>query len=594
MKKLILTTILFGYTVLSVSGQYIDYLGAGHADNIMVTSSSDFGESTASKTITGAGLDAPLMETSRFLSHATFGANRALIEEVTEKGFSTWIDEQMAVTPTVISPMLENIWQEVFDARVAGGQDPEEIFGPWAVHYNYAWWQLNMTNNDLLRQRVAMALSELLVVSINSDLRNRPEAMANYYDILINKAFDNYLDILKEVSLTPTMGYYLSHLNNPKEILEENIHPDENYAREIMQLFSIGLYELNNDGSHKLDGAGNSIPTYDNDDIKELAQVFTGLGPGAVAEWVEWTDTPFFGLNFWGTEARVPMIMYSEWHDTSPKELIGGVTLPAGQDGMTDINQAIEHLFNHANVGPFIARHFIQRLITSNPTPAYIDRVASVFNDNGQGVRGDMTAFIKALLLDPEARNCASMSADENGQLREPLVRYLQVCRALPTDSPLGRYWNNGFDYLDATGQQILSSPTVFNFFPPDYQPVGGIADANLVAPEFKLHNTATSVGFMNRVNNWVLWDGLMYSWEGDYGDVTIELNTLDLEDEADTPERVLNELDILFTHGQLTDETRTIIRDSMDPLIWGEYQRDRVRLALYLLLVSPDYNIRK
>jgi len=173
-------------------------------------------------------------------------------------------------------------------------------------------------------------------------------------------------------------------------------------------------------------------------------------------------------------------------------------------------------------------------------------------------------------------------------------VRYLQVCRSLPTDSPLGRYWNNGFDYLDATGQQILSAPTVFNFFPPDFQPVGDIANEDLVAPEFKLHNTATSVGYMNRVNNWVFWDGLMYSWENDFGDVTIELNMLDLEDQADKPETVLNELDILFTHGQLTDDTRTVIRDSMDPLIWGDYEHDRVRLALYLLLVSPDYNIRK
>ena len=594
MKKHLFTIILFGLGLSNVHAQYDDYLGAGHADNITVTSSSDFDESTAMKTISGDGLDAPLMETSRFLSQATFGANRALIEEVTAKGFSTWIDEQMALPPTVITPLMESIWQEAFDARVDAGEDPDEIFGPYALHYNYAWWQLNMTNNDLLRQRVAMAMSEILVISINSDLRDRPEAMTSYYDILINNAFGNYEDILHDVSLTTTMGYYLSHLNNPKEIIAENIHPDENYAREIMQLFSIGLYELNNDGSHQLDGGGNSIPTYDNDDIKELAQVFTGLGPGAVAEWVDWTNDPYFGLSFWGAESTVPMVMYPEWHDTSDKELIGGVTLPAGQDGMTDIEHAITHLFNHNNVGPFMARHFIQRLIKSNPTPGYIDRMATVFNNNGQGVRGDMGSFIKAILMDPEARDCASMMTPENGQLREPLVRYLQVCRSLPTDSPLGRYWNNGYDYLEATGQQILASPTVFNFFPPNFQPVGDIANADLVAPEFKLHNTATSVGYMNRVNNWVFWDGLIYSWEGNFGDETITLNTLDLEGQADNPETVLNELDILFTHGQLTDDTRTVIRDSMDPLIWGDYEHDRVRLALYLLLVSPDYNIRK
>ncbi len=581
---------------ISAFAQYDDYIGAGHSDGITVTSSSDTGDATADKTIDGSGMDADLMEASRFLSQATFGANRQLIEDVNEIGFSTWIDNQFNEPATYMTPLFESIWNEIYDAYVNGGVPPDEIDGPWTNHWYYTWWQLNMTNDDLLRQRVAMALSEILVISINSDLRNRFDALGYYYDLLIEGAFGNYEDLLLDVTLSAPMGYYLSHLNNPKEIPEENIHPDENYAREIMQLFSIGLYELNNDGTQVLDGNGDPIPTYNNDDIKELAQVFTGLGPGDINDNVDWTTVPYFGLGFWGTDPTVPMIMYEEWHDTSDKELIGGLTLPAGQAGMTDITQAVSHLFQHNNVGPFLSKHLIKRLIKSNPTPAYVDRIASVFNDNGNGVRGDLQEVVKAILLDPEARDCAWVLDEESSKLREPIVRYLHLARSIPTDSPLNRYWNNGFDFLNATKQQILTSPTVFNFFPPEHQPVGEIADAGLVAPEFKLHNTATSVGFINRVNSWVVWDGLMYSWEDDdiIGETGVELNTLDLEVLAEEPEELINELDILLTHGQLTDAMRTIIRDAMTPFEWGNYNYDRTRMALYLLMISPDYNISK
>ena len=191
------------------------------------------------------------------------------------------------------------------------------------------------------------------------------------------------------------------------------------------------MYELNQDGSRKLDSDGNIIPTYDNDDIKELAQVFTGLGPGDINMYVDWTDQPYFGLGIWGADRGVPMIMYDDYHDNSPKELIGGVTLPAGQDGMTDIEQAVNHLFNHPNVGPFVCKQLIQRLIKSNPTPQYVERVANVFNDNGSGVRGDMLAVTKAILLDPEARSCGAISSDASSRLKEPVIKYTQMARGL-------------------------------------------------------------------------------------------------------------------------------------------------------------------
>ncbi len=594
MKKLLL--ILFGFAIGSVHAQtYTDYIGAGHSDGITVTSSDNSGLGTAQSTIDGAGMQADLFEASRFLSQATFGVKQAEIEALaTDLDFEGWIDNEFTKPQTEYYNEMQNIWAEILQMREDAGEDISDIFGPYAVHFNYTWWQNVMTGDDQLRQRIAFALSQLLVVSNESDIRDHAESSTSYYDLLMTHAFGNYEDLLLDVTLSVTMGYYLSHLDNPKENIEENIHPDQNYAREIMQLFTIGLYELNMDGTRKKDSDGNDIPTYDQDDIVEMANVFTGLGAGGIEDYVTWVDEPYFGLGFWGASKTDPMVMYDDFHETKEKVLLKDVTLPAGQPGMLDVEQAVNYLFNHDNTGPFVAYRLIQRLVKSNPTPGYVERVATVFNNNGSGVRGDMKSIIKAILLDEEARECAPMQDDFSPRLREPVLRYTHIARTSETDSPFGRYWANGYNYNNSAKQGALWSPSVFNFYLPDHFPVGLLAGNGYAAPEFKLHNTQTATGYINAVNGWVIWNGLMYSWEGDYGDLPVTLITTDLEDLADEPEKMINALDIRYTHGQMTDETRTIIRDAVTPLVWGDYQYDRARMALYLLFISPDYNIMR
>jgi uncharacterized protein (DUF1800 family) len=387
------------------------------------------------------------------------------------------------------------------------------------------------------------------------------------------------------------MGYYLSHLNNPREIPEENIHSDENYAREIMQLFTIGLYELNQDGSRKTDGQGNWIPTYDQADIKELAKVFTGLGVGGVME-NEWVDEPYFGLDIYVADMTTPMIMYEEWHQPGTKTLVNGYVIPAGQTGLKDINDAVHQLFLHPNVGPFIGKQLIQRLVTSNPTPGYISRVAAVFADNGQGERGDMGAVIKAILMDPEARTCSALEEDRFGKLREPFTRYTHFSKAIQMEQYYGRYWNVAYGFYQATNQMPLASRTVFNFFLPDFQPIGAIADNGLVGPEFQIHNSRTSIEFINRVNDWAVWGYVMDDWEAENPSVTYNID--ELTPLARDPEVLINRLDVLFTHGMLSDRTRQIIKDAITPMISEDYRNDRTRLAMYLIMISPDYAIMK
>jgi uncharacterized protein (DUF1800 family) len=434
-------------------------------------------------------------------------------------------------------------------------------------------------------------LSEIFVISLDSDLSGFGDALADYYDILLQHAFGNFEDLLYDVSLHPSMGYYLSHLNNPREIPLENIHPDQNYAREIMQLFTVGLYELNPDGTRKTDGQGQWIPTYDQEDIKQLASVFTGLGVSGVIP-NEWVTDPYFGLDIWVADMTLPMKMHEEWHQYGPKTLLNDYVIPEGQNGLTDIREAIHQLTLHPNVGPFIGKQLIQRLVTSNPSPAYVSRISAVFADNGQGVRGDLGAVIKAILLDPEARTCESSQDPAFGRLREPFTRYTQFTKAIPLEQYYGRYWNVAYGFYQSTHQMPLGSRTVFNFFLPDYQPIGDIADQNLVGPEFQIHNSRTSIEFMNQVNDWAVWGYIMDDWEYENPYVTYTLD--DLIPLARDPEALVNRLDMLFTHGMLSNRTRQIIKDAITPIISDDYRQDRTRLALYLLLISPDYNIMK
>ena len=595
-RKLLFSMLTLGFLSGTLKAQVI--LGSDPTQEIKVTTSSNYTpqywtlSATGEKTINKVGLEGPLMEASRFLSQATLGADLATIEQVANQGIEAWIDDQMTVPQSQTLDRLNEVFAEVIEWYLVNGGNPDEVSTrPYWTIFNYTWWENHMKNDDLLRQKVALALSEIFVISIESNLSDAGFGLADYYDILLKHSFGNFEDMLREISLHPCMGYYLSHLNNPREIPEENIHSDENYAREIMQLFTIGLYELNQDGSRKTDGQGNWIPTYDQADIKELAKVFTGLGVGGVME-NEWVDEPYFGLDIYVADMTTPMIMYEEWHQPGTKTLVNGYVIPAGQTGLKDINDAVHQLFLHPNVGPFIGKQLIQRLVTSNPTPGYISRVAAVFADNGQGERGDMGAVIKAILMDPEARTCSALEEDRFGKLREPFTRYTHFSKAIQTEQYYGRYWNVAYGFYQATNQMPLASRTVFNFFLPDLQPIGAIADNGLVGPEFQIHNSRTSIEFINRVNDWAVWGYVMDDWEAENPSVTYNID--ELTPLARDPEVLINRLDVLFTHGMLSDRTRQIIKDAITPMISEDYRNDRTRLAMYLIMISPDYAIMK
>ncbi len=578
---------------------FTNHIGAGNSSGIKVTTSHDYQAlwndriASGEQTINGAGLDAARMDAARFLAQATFGADEHLIEEVAGMDFSDWIDDQFEIAPGYLLPEMINAYHLALQIFTDNGgllaNYPER---PEWQHFDYAWWQVNLTSDDLLRQRIAYSLSQILVISVESSLFDKGEALADYYDMLLDHSFGNYRDLLLAVTLHPAMGVYLSHLNNSKAIPERNIHPDENYAREIMQLFSIGLFELNQDGSRKKDGNGAYIPTYNNNDIKELAKVFTGLGAGGSISKTDQNKAEF-NMDQNMVDFTRQMKMYEDYHETSQKNLLNGYVIPAGQSGMTDVEQAVNHLFHHPNTGPFVCRQLIQRLVKSNPSPAYISRIAGVFNDNGVGVRGDMKSVIKAILQDPEARNCEWVSHPDQGRLREPITRYTQFAKSVGFENQLDLYWNTGSNFMENTGQHPLHSYTVFNFYLPDFQPNGPIAQKNLVGPEYQIHNTKTSIGYANAVNNWTFNDELLFTFEANSFSTRPAFKNL-LPYSRD-PDELINKLDILLTHGQMSDETRDIIRDAVkgfSPNSLGDLQR--LKLALYLVMISPDYCVLK
>lgn len=597
LRFLLLTSFLMLSTFFFAQ-KYEDFIGAGHNRDIKVVSSSSKTEypldymATPDNTINGAGMDATKMEASRFLTQATLGADMKTIKDVSETGIEPWLDKQLDAPATDYLETTKDIFTIINQWRLDHGEDSTDI-DEWAnwSHFMYAWWENNMFNDDLVRQRVALALSEILVTSIETDLSTFGEGVASYYDIFSKNAFGNYRDILTKVTYHPAMGFYLSHLNNPKSIPSENIHPDENYAREIMQLFTIGLYELNNDGSRKTDSQGKFIPTYTNDDIKEMAKVFTGLGPGAIVP-NEWISEPEFGVGIWIMDMTKPMKMYEEWHEPGKKTLLNNYIIPAGNSGDKDIELAIDHLFNHPNTGPFICKQLIQRLIKSNPSPQYIDRVASVFNDNGAGVRGDLKSVIKAILMDDEARTCEGINDPANGKLKEPLLRFTQFARAIEKDQAYGNYWNIGYSFWRETGQMVMASPSVFNFFLPYYQPIGPLADAGLIGPEFQIHNSKTSVGYMNNAYYWARWGNLFENWIID--NPYVYTDYYKLEPMARDPEVLMNYFDVLFTYGMMSDSTRNIIKNACKMIVKNNFKETRASLATYLMLISPDFNIEK
>lgn len=611
--KALLYIALLTLPMLSSAQLYDDYLGAGHDEGVTITSSGSTNDSPAANTFSGKGMDSPTFAAGRFLNQACLGHDMTMVETLVEGGndFEGWIDEQFTIPATMTKPLMHSIWDEIVAYAISNGGSEDDLFGPYSLHFQYAWTQNIMTNEDHLRHRVAQALSQILVVSDNSDLGDWGDGISGYYDILVEHSFGNYRDLLEDVTYSFQMGYYLSHLNNAKENAEANTSPDENYAREIMQLFTIGLYQLNMDGTPALDANGDRIPTYDQEDIQQFATVFTGLGIGTLMYPNDWPYTPFFGLDTWAAQKDAPMIMYPAFHETAEKTLLNGTILPANQTGNEDISDAIDNLFNHPSTAPFISNLLIKRLVKSNPTPGYIERVATAFADNGSGVRGDMKAVIKAILLDDEARTGEAMLALDAGRIKEPLIKYVSYVKAMPTTSNDDRYWFVMRDFRNNTGQSILGSPTVFNFYLPDFQPIGDITDNNMTAPELKLHNTSTAISWINDSYARSFWDdcdwdpvtqectyvgppALLYDWE----DIELSDNVrIDIDQflpYATQPELFINEMDKRLCFGQMSDHTRGIITDALTNLQWNdndEWMYYRIKNMLYYVLISPDFN---
>lgn len=544
---------------------------------------------TRSTTLTTA------QEASRFLAQATLGADLALIQQVAATGIEPWIDQQFALPQTQI---LDYLYTNLYDEADIGTESADQPL------FRYALWTMIMSGSDLLRQRVALALSEIFVISTEKDeIYNSGNGAADWCDMLLKNAFGNFRDLLQDVTLHPLMGFYLSHAGNRKTDESLNRFPDENYAREIKQLFTIGLFLLNEDGTQILDSEGQPISTYDNSHITEFAKIFTGLQFDFDGDpHVDWPN-PGFNSGWLNSYTAVrPLKMWDEEHEPGPKTLLNGYVVPAAQTGMQDVNNALDHLFNHPNVGPFVGRQLIQRLVKSNPSPAYIGRVTAVFNNNGSGIRGDMKAVIKAILLDDEARNPAFISDPNNGKLREPFFRFTQMVRAFHFSNPQNKFWDAGWGAEGNLRQFMFNPPSVFNFFSPTYRPPGPMGTAGLVGPEFQLLNSYTSISTINFWYSRLEWGyvidlpdsekvikGQTYDLDQPEPDLTYELTLLNNITD------LIDYLDLLLTYGTLSTEMRGIIETAVSDYAATAPDDDKsiVKFAIFLFMLCPEYAIQ-
>jgi uncharacterized protein (DUF1800 family) len=538
-------------------------------------------------------------EAARFLNQATFGATSADIRQVRSMGYAAWLDAQFKKPATKHLTYVKDRRAELL-ARSGGDDDG------YQRPRQEAWWQAALAAPDQVRQRMAFALSEILVISDVGILENSHEGVTNYYDLLVKHSFGNFRDLLEDVTLSPMMGQYLSMARNQKPNANTGSEPDENYAREIMQLFTIGLTMLNTDGSLALDANGLPLGTYTQNDIVGLAHVFTGWG-----SWFDPATPPENRSSFYRygeMEPLKPMIFYPEFHDMKSKKLVGGVTVPANLEGSADLKIAFDTLFNHPNVGPFIARQLIQRFVTSNPSRGYVFRVASKFNNNGHGKRGDLKATLRAVLLDPEARNPVFADHISQGKLREPLLRVSALLRAFRPAPPLApdkRY------FIDLNGtmgyQSPVKSPTVFNFFQPGYLPPGQLASAGLFGPEFQITQETTVIDQSNHMHS-MIQNGIG-TGERDANDNSVSVR-LDLapyiallgrteNDPAENQGEVIDSMNALLLGGQMSPGLSQSIRNALAalPSNFGDEpdrQRDRVRMIVYLIVTSPEFAVQK
>lgn len=528
-------------------------------------------------------------EAARFLTQATFGPTLAGIAHVREIGYEAWIDEQLAEPAMYLVPYLnyiDGLGEPVYNnARLE------------------AWWQNAVGAPDQLRQRVAFALSQILVVSEASDAIHSPYATGYFYDTLIQHAFGNYRELLEAVTLSPAMGNYLSMRENRPPDATGTIRPDENYAREILQLFSIGLVLLNPDGTPVLEN-GMPVPSYTQFNVKTFAHIFTGWNYGNCSGF-EWCDVGWPIAVGW----TMPMRAFAAFHHVEPDNdpdnnvLLGNVPRPPGGTPEANLAFALDNIANHPNVGPFISRRLIQHLVTSNPSPAYIARMTAVFNDNGEGVRGDLGALVRAILLDPEARAGHLLYPNTFGKVREPLLRQSHLWRAFSAISINNRFsdWNPEFDF----GQAPNRARSVFNFFQPDYQLPGEVTAAGLYAPETQIINetlvTTTANRFWNQSEREHIGSPFAQDPENDciqWHVCRILLDFRPFQPLAANPGDLLDVLDVLLMNGQMSSHMRGVLTDHMNQIPWMGANdpggRNRTWGAVHLIMTSPEYMVQK
>ena len=532
----------------------------------------------------GGGTPAPTFnytsaEAARFVLQAQFSCSPTDIANVKTVGYAAWLNAQFSTAPS----QSGTAWLDSrnWNIPTSDGNYFNPTPGDWMA------WRMMMTGADQVRKRCALALSEMMVTSLNPiDGFWPPYVIAGYWDMLTANVFGNFRTLLEEVTLNPSMGFYLNTKGNQKEDPATGREPDENYAREVMQLFTIGLYELNNDGTLKTDLLNNKKETYVQSDITNLARVFTGYDwnySRVTNQTVAWLPYPVPSTEF----ARDKMGFDASRHSNLAVTFLG-VTIPANTPGATALKTALDTLFNHANTPPFFAKQMIQRLVTSNPSPAYVNRVANAFKDNGAGVRGDLKAVWTAILTDAEAVTLPT--GTHTGKLREPIIRWAQWARTFNVGSTTGKweiYDTSNGDW--GLGQSPLRSPSVFNYFRPGYvPPQTAIATANEVAPEFQLHNETTTAGYINFLSS-IIRDG--------YGDVKPDYT--DVLTMATTSRPLLDWLNLHMSASQISDATITLMQAALDatPVTTASTlsdKLDRICNAIMLIMCCPEYLIQK
>jgi uncharacterized protein (DUF1800 family) len=532
---------------------------------------------------TGAATTA---DTVRMLEQATWGPTSAEITRVQALGFRAFLNEQLNA-PTSGFPSL------TFPLDDQNQQCPSGTTQADCVRDNYSIYPVHRTfftnalySQDQLRQRVAFALHQIFVVSGNE--LNRPSWMTNYLQVLDRNALGNFRTLLQEMTLNPEMGEYLDMR------LSTRTNPNENFAREILQLFSIGVDELNTDGTPKRDAQGNRIPSYTQTTVNEFTRIFTG-----------WTLAAAIGAGI--TNYRDPMVVRSgNNHDTGSKTLLNGVIVPAGQSTAQDLTSALDNIFNHPNVGPFIGRQLIQHLVTSNPSPAYVQRVASVFNndcaglypDNCTNARGDLKAVVRAILLDPEARGDVK-TAPNYGKLREPVQYINNVLRAFNAKSFDKTSTSDGVlalrsstDFPASMDQPLFRPATVFSYYTPDYEVPG----TGILGPAFNILSTSTTLRRVNYVNS-ILYSGVTVT-TGTNTDRPrgTSLDTASLEALASNPEQLMDSLNLLLMHGTMSAQMRASIITAIStiPTSDSAFARKRTQMAIYLVTTSSQYQVQR